>query len=391
MYLKYFTTLMNRQACSLLAITLVAAQRRPQPRPPGRRRGPRVAYCHPVRTGLRCQGRGDGKRCWADEACRAWRGNNSSQKSRDDCDARDGNDIRELWTHLDNGMYSYRLYGATNKMPPCSQLRLIWLPLVDDATLETIFLCFLGGVPQPTPRNLLTLPPMYVYRDTAMVPAVRNGEAKVRQQPLSPRCIASHTWVEVSHCPVGGEKEYAWFFRLPGSGLSIYTGRVHCPDHAEEIRARAKGHRVAFEEFKAQGVETLHFPETKDLSEEIILLRDVAKEAETRLPHNAVSMTALVRAGIVKCGQPPNVRNCSSDEPAVRLTRVDCPSRPRPGSTPEYLYFTPFAANRFSDVHRERLLGRTGGVHLCKAGDAQVVDPARSIGNYRLKGELPSE
>ena len=64
---------------------------------------------------------------------------------------------------------------------------------------------------------------------------------------------------------------------------------------------------------------------------------------------------------------------------------------PRVGSTPEYLYFTPFAANRFSDVHRERLLGRTGGVHLCKAGDAQVVDPARSIGNYRLKGELPSE
>ena len=120
------------------------------------------------------------------------------------------------------------------------------------------------------------------------------------------------------------------------------------------------------------------------------LLRDVAQEAKTRLPHNAVSMTALVRAGIVKCGQPPNVRNCSSDEPAVRLTRVDCPSRPRPGSTPEYLYFTPVAANRFSDVHRERLLGRTGGVHLCKAGDPQVVDPARSIGDYRLKGELPT-
>ena len=67
-----------------------------------------------------------------------------------------------------------------------------------------------------------------------------------------------------------------------------------------------------------------------------------------------------------------------------------CPSRPRPGSTPEYLYFTPFAANRFSDANRERLLGRTGGVHLCKAGDPQVVDPARSIGDYRLKGELPT-
>ena len=75
----------------------------------------------------------------------------------------------------------------------------------------------------------------------------------------------------------------------------------------------------------------------------------------------------------------------------MQLTRVDCPSRPRPGSTPEYLYFTPVAANRFSDVHRERLLGRTGGVHLCKAGDPRVVDPARSIGDYRLKGELPSE
>ena len=42
------------------------------------------------------------------------------------------------------------------------------------------------------------------------------------------------------------------------------------------------------------------------------------------------------------------------------------------------------------DVHRERLLGRTGGVHLCSAGDPRVVDPTRSIGNYRLKGELPT-
>ena len=66
----------------------------------------------------------------------------------------------------------------------------------------------------------------------------------------------------------------------------------------------------------------------------------------------------------------------------VAITFVAAQRRPQP--------ITPFAANRFSDVHRERLLGRTGGVHLCKEGDPQVVDPARSIGNYRLKGELPS-
>ena len=110
-----------------------------------------------------------------------------------------------LYEELNNGSYSERLYGAKHKLPRCSQLRLLWLPLMDNATLRTIHLCGdKGMVPRPIPPRLLYFPFTYEYKDSAMVPALldRNAPA-LRDPPLEPWGIPSNAWVEVTHCPVG--------------------------------------------------------------------------------------------------------------------------------------------------------------------------------------------
>ena len=72
-----------------------------------------------------------------------------------------------LYRHLDGGGYSQALYGAPHKMPRCSQLRLIWLPLVNNATLNTIFLCRSDhtGVHLPVPERLLVMARGYQYKE----------------------------------------------------------------------------------------------------------------------------------------------------------------------------------------------------------------------------------
>ena len=130
---------------------------------------------------------------------------NVSQQN--DCAKRPGlpPDFPALYEELNNGSYSERLYGAKHKLPRCSQLRLLWLPLMDNATLRTIHLCGdKGMVPRPIPPRLLYFPFTYEYKDSAMVPALldRNAPA-LRDPPLEPWGIPSNAWVEVTHCPVG--------------------------------------------------------------------------------------------------------------------------------------------------------------------------------------------
>jgi hypothetical protein len=133
--------------------------------------------------------------------------NGTNVSSQNDCAKRPGlpPDFPALYEELNNGSYSERLYGARHKLPRCSQLRLLWLPLMDNATLRTIHLCGdKGMVPRPIPPRLLYFPFTYEYKDSAMVPALldRNAPA-LRDPPLEPWGIPSNAWVEVTHCPVG--------------------------------------------------------------------------------------------------------------------------------------------------------------------------------------------
>ena len=149
----------------------------------------------------------------------------------DDCHKRPGlpPGFASLYRHLDAGGYSEALYGAPHKMPRCSQLRLLWLPLIDNATLNSIFLCRSDhtGVHLPVPERLLVMARGYQYKDAAFVSTVgRGGNIDIRGT-FAPPGIQSDSWIEVTHCPVGGERENLWFYRMPGSGLSIFTGVAH--------------------------------------------------------------------------------------------------------------------------------------------------------------------
>ena len=88
----------------------------------------------------------------AQQTNRSTNGTNVSQQN--DCAKRPGlpPDFPALYEELNNGSYSERLYGAKHKLPRCSQLRLLWLPLMDNATLRTIHLCGdKGMVPRRRP------------------------------------------------------------------------------------------------------------------------------------------------------------------------------------------------------------------------------------------------
>ena len=109
---------------------------------------------------------------------------------------------------MNNGSYSERLYGAKNKLPRCSQLRLLWLPLMENATLRTIHLCGdKGMVPRPIPPRLLYFPFTYEYKDSAMVPTLLGNAPDLRDPPLEPWGLPSNAWVEVTHCPAGARVE----------------------------------------------------------------------------------------------------------------------------------------------------------------------------------------
>ena len=80
----------------------------------------------------------------------------------DDCHHRHGMspDMAGLWRELDSGAYSVALYGEPYKMPKCSQLRLLWLPLIPNETLHTITVCAnVYRVPDPIPPRTIYLPP----------------------------------------------------------------------------------------------------------------------------------------------------------------------------------------------------------------------------------------
>ena len=297
-----------------------------------------------------------------------------------DCARRPGlpPDFPALYEELNNGSYSTRLYGAPFKLPRCSQLRLLWLPLMDNETLRTLHLC--GGkdmVPRPVPPRLLYFPFTYEYKDAAMVPALLDLKTpELRQPPLEPWGIPSHAWVEVTHCPVGAEGENLYFYRMPGSGLSIYTGNVlvlnKTPGHGNatnqsvyktehDFRGPGEAMHKRVSRVKAEGFDTIHAPQSKGLNQEILALRHDGQPLGKA--GRWINGNMLVQAGHMRCGQPPAVRVCRPDEPAARLHEA-CPpwNSKRPGE-------------RLTEKNRPYILEQTHGIHACnKGGDNSVLE-----------------
>lgn len=185
---------------------------------------------------------------------------------------------------------------------------------------------------------------------------------------------------------VGAEGENLYFYRMPGSGLSIYTGHVlvlnkNAPKNTQasnksfyktenEFRGPGEPMRKRFERVKSEGYDTVHAPQSKGLGQEILALRHAGQSLGRR--GHRINGHDLVKAGHMRCGQPPDVRVCAPDEPAALLHEA-CPpwNSHRPGE-------------RLTEKHRAHILHEVEGhgIHSCwKGGDDSVMEnPMAQVG-----------
>jgi hypothetical protein len=181
------------------------------------------------------------------------------------------------------------------------------LPLIDNATLNSIFLCRSDhtGVHLPVPERLLVMARGYQYKDAAFVSTVgRGGNIDIRGF-FTPTGIQSDSWVEVTHCPVGAERENLWFYRMPGSGLSIFTGRT------QTFARRGRDNLPP-------NLDTAHWTNAPGPGQELVRL-NTGKLGGLGVRGKRISGRDLVAMGHMKCGQPPDVRDCRPDDVAARL------------------------------------------------------------------------
>ena len=193
---------------------------------------------------------------------------------------------------------------------------------------------------------------------------------------------------------VGAEGENLYFYRMPGSGLSIYTGHVlvlnkNAPKNTQvsnksfyktenEFRGPGEPMRKRFERVKSEGYDTVHAPQSKGLGQEILALRHAGQSLGRR--GQRINGNMLVKAGHMRCGQPPDVRVCAPDEPAALLHEA-CPpwNSHRPGE-------------RLTEKNREHILKEVEGhgIHSCwKGGDDSVMENPMVYFCVEIKFQAP--
>ena len=252
-------------------------------------------------------------------------------------------------------VYSSLLYGATRTIPPLRELRLVWLPLLDNATLRSLFICIgrapnRSALPAEHDHMTLLLPFAYVPVNAAILPHAMpyttgrpSQSAPIR---LTPDYLPSGTWVEVTHCSVGFKTPF--FYRLPGSGLSLFLGQTIGFNGSAERELRSHPDTIWTRTLIEAGLDTVQFYESLGLSSEIVMLRPDKLPQHADAPLHAGTMSAgeMARIGWLRCGLPPHVRRCHPDEPALRMQL-------RPPGCPAW--YTHIPAERLTDARVQAL------------------------------------
>ena len=159
------------------------------------------------------------------------------------------------------------------------------------------------------------------------------------------------------HCPVGGERENLWFYRMPGSGLSIFTGV------AQTFSTR--GPRTG-KDHLSPNLDTAHWLSAPGPGQELVRL-NTGKLGGLGVRGKRISGADLVAMGHMKCGQPPDVRDCRPDDVAARL-HTECAG-----------WNEKDPLKRFTDEHRAPVLNEVidRGVHVCtKQGSDEIIRAA---------------
>ena len=161
-----------------------------------------------------------------------------------------GASLTALHTAL-QGSYSVALYGEAGRMPPLESLRVIWLRLLDNATLRSLpTVCVCASAPPDEPffgpisesHNPVDSLWVHTWPQTAGIP--------------------SDGWAEVTHCISSWRP--MWFYVAAGSGLSVNVGRTlvydarhsDTPTHYDESDGPGPG---TFERLREQGYDSLQF------------------------------------------------------------------------------------------------------------------------------------
>eukprot|EP00908_Phaeocystis_cordata_P000782 Transcript_10862.p1 GENE.Transcript_10862~~Transcript_10862.p1 ORF type:complete len:1015 (+),score=254.16 Transcript_10862:259-3045(+) len=158
------------------------------------------------------------------------------------------------------GAYSVALYGAKNQVDMAS-LKLVWYGLMDESERAIVvnavgicsqndrnrFLC--GDGPRELPVPLFT---------PQGLPDGRFGDpsgALYLDNPIPDEAVASHTWVEVTHCPLAQhrkaffglspDKMPAWAYVSPGSGVSVNVGNTAVIDEQAAFLAGFSRHGLS--------------------------------------------------------------------------------------------------------------------------------------------------
>ena len=130
------------------------------------------------------------------------------------------------------GNYSQTLYGAPGRVP-LQELRIVWLDLLPKHSLERLSQVGMCKWEAKPPFQ-----PFYFLQDMQSTPL---DSMWLSQRPASTP-FASHTWVEVTHCPnrrataerrpvelrplMNWKFRPSWFYLAPGSGVSVNLGRT---------------------------------------------------------------------------------------------------------------------------------------------------------------------
>ena len=125
------------------------------------------------------------------------------------------------------GEYSTQLYGESGQLPPAHELKVVYLRLLDNATLASRVsrVCQCNSVPKKQSPFYKTHSWSHNVADTIWIHSKDTA-------------IQSHRWAEVTHC--ADEAEHgSWFYVAPGSGISINVGRTLVLDYRRNRTAQA--------------------------------------------------------------------------------------------------------------------------------------------------------
>ena len=143
------------------------------------------------------------------------------------------------------------------------------------------------------------------------------------------------------------------FEPVPGSGLSIFTGKT------QTFARRGRDNLPP-------NLDTAHWLSAPGPGQELVRL-NTGKLGGLGVRGKRISGRDLVAMGHMKCGQPPDVRDCRPDDVAARL-HTECAG-----------WNEKDPLKRFTDEHRAPVLNEVidSGVHICtKKGSDEIIRAA---------------